>query len=309
MKRKMIMAEYLVFDWGGTALKYALMNEQAEILEKGEVPSPSRDASKEEFMDVIDGIVSPYQNRIKGIAISSPGIIDPVSGTINVVAVFPYLNGCCIAEEFAERYHVPVSLENDGKSAALAELWKGNLAGCTDGAVMLIGTGIGGGLIIDGKLHRGSHFSAGEFSLLDSNYQGFYLQNLWAIRGCTPNLVNSYATRVLADPATINGRVFFERLQNGDQTAKEVLDEFCTEFVNGIMTLQAVLDADRYCIGGGISQQTVLIETLNRKIDEIYAITGNAIPVIRPEIVACTFHNDANLIGALYHYLYELKQQ
>ncbi len=300
--------KYLGIDVGGTEIKYALMTEE-EILEKGFIPTPKE--SLETFIEAIGGIYDRYADQTKVIVMSAPGRIDAKTGFFySGGALSAFLTNVNAAELIRKRCGIEeVAIENDGKAAGLAEVWKGGLKGVRNGAVIGIGTGIAGAVVIDGKLHRGSHFSAGEFSLLDSNYQGFYLQNLWAIRGCTPNLVNSYATRVLADPATINGRVFFERLQNGDQTAKEVLDEFCTEFVNGIMTLQAVLDADRYCIGGGISQQPVLIETLNRKIDEIYAITGNAIPVIRPEIVACTFHNDANLIGALYHYLYELKQQ
>lgn len=300
--------KYLGIDVGGTEIKYALMTEE-EILEKGFIPTPKE--SLDTFIEAIGGIYDRYADQTKVIVMSAPGRIDAKTGFFySGGALSAFLTNVNAAELIRKRCGIEeVAIENDGKAAGLAEVWKGGLKGVHNGAVIGIGTGIAGAVVIDGKLHRGSHFSAGEFSLLDSNYQGFYLQNLWAIRGCTPNLVNSYATRVLADPATINGRVFFERLQNGDQTAKEVLDEFCTEFVNGIMTLQAVLDADRYCIGGGISQQPVLIETLNRKIDEIYAITGNAIPVIRPEIVACTFHNDANLIGALYHYLYELKQQ
>jgi predicted NBD/HSP70 family sugar kinase len=300
--------KYLGIDVGGTEIKYALMTEE-EILEKGFIPTPKE--SLETFIEAIGGIYDRYADQTKVIVMSAPGRIDAKTGFFySGGALSAFLTNVNAADLIRKRCGIEeVAIENDGKAAGLAEVWKGGLKGVRNGAVIGIGTGIAGAVVIDGKLHRGSHFSAGEFSLLDSNYQGFYLENLWAIRGCTPNLVNSYATRVLADPATINGRVFFERLQNGDQTAKEVLDEFCTEFVNGIMTLQAVLDADRYCIGGGISQQPVLIETLNRKIDEIYAITGNAIPVIRPEIVACTFHNDANLIGALYHYLYELKQQ
>ena len=300
--------KYLGIDVGGTEIKYALMTEE-EILEKGFIPTPKE--SLDTFIEAIGGIYDRYADQTKVIVMSAPGRIDAKTGFFySGGALSAFLTNVNAAELIRKRCGIEeVAIENDGKAAGLAEVWKGGLKSVRNGAVIGLGTGIAGAVVIDGKLHRGSHFSAGEFSLLDSNYQGFYLQNLWAIRGCTPNLVNSYATRVLADPATINGRVFFERLQNGDQTAKEVLNEFCTEFVNGIMTLQAVLDADRYCIGGGISQQPVLIETLNRKIDEIYAITGNAIPVIRPEIVACTFHNDANLIGALYHYLYELKQQ
>ena len=118
------LKEYLVFDWGGTFLKYAVMNEETEILEQGRVPAPSRYGTKEEFLAVIDSVVNPYRERISGIAVSSPGILDSDQGIIQVVGVFPYLNGFRLKEELQERYGMPVSLENDGKSAALAEIWK-----------------------------------------------------------------------------------------------------------------------------------------------------------------------------------------
>ncbi len=308
MKRKMIMAEYLVFDWGGTALKYALMNEQAEILEKGDVPSPSRDASKEEFMDVIDGIVNPYLNRIKGIAISSPGIIDPVSGTINVVAVFPYLNGCCIAKEFAQRYHVPVSLENDGKSAALAELWKGNLAGCTDGAVMLIGTGIGGGLIIDGKLHRGKDFLAGEFSMVCTDiYHADQKESYWSDLGYR-GLFRRLSLITGEEVSEMNGYTFFERVENKDSAALEALKQYTDQLAVMCMSLNMLLNLDAICIGGGISRQPALMDSLYQSVSEIPQINPDMreglklpLPVVKP----CAFLSDANLIGALYHHLHE----
>lgn len=304
----MIMAEYLVFDWGGTELKYALMNEQSEILEKDKVPSPSREASKEEFLSVIDSIVDLYRERISGIAISSPGIIDPVQGIIHVVAVFPYLNECNIKCEFEDRYRVPVSIENDGKSAALSELWKGNLSGCMDGAVMLIGTGIGGGIIIDGKLHRGKDFAAGEFSMVctdighpdrkesywaDLGYRGLF-RRLSAISG--------------EDVSEMNGFGFFERVEKKDSAACAALKEYTDAMALTLFSLNMLLNLECICIGGGISKQPVLMESLQRSIDEMPSCNPdmkNGLKLPMPVVKTCAFYNDANLIGALYHHLYE----
>ena len=87
------MSTYLVFDWGGTFMKYALMNENARILEKGKVTSPGKKDSREIFFSIIDEIVGKYPG-IEGIAISSPGIINSEKGVIDVVGAFPYLQKC-----------------------------------------------------------------------------------------------------------------------------------------------------------------------------------------------------------------------
>ena len=76
------------------------------------------------------------------------------------------LEGKSIFEVLKDRCPLPMTIENDGKAAALAEAWKGNLKDCRDGVAIVLGTGIGGGLIKDGKIHRGKHFGAGEFSAI-----------------------------------------------------------------------------------------------------------------------------------------------
>lgn len=302
------MAEYLVFDWGGTELKYAVMNEESQIIEKGKVPSPQKDASKEEFLAAIDGIAGKYTGRIEGIAISSPGIIDPVKGIIRVVAVFPYLNECCIKDEFEERYGVPVSIENDGKSAALAELWKGNLAGKKDGAVMLIGTGIGGGLIIDGKLHRGRDYSAGEFSMVctDVNHADLK-ESYWSDLGWR-GLFRRLQLISGEDVSGMNGFDFFARVQNKDSDALAALKNYTDAMALMLFSLNMLLNLECICIGGGISQQPALMESLRQSIEAIPSYnpdmqSGVKLPL--PAVQTCAFYNDANLIGALYHHLYE----
>ncbi|MBR2596105.1 MAG: ROK family protein, partial [Solobacterium sp.] len=80
---------------------------------------------------------------------------------------------------------------------------------------------------------------------------------------------------------------------------------WCRTLANGMLALQSVLDLDRFAIGGGISRQPALLKVLNEVTDELYGGLAEYYPQHRPEIIACSFGNDANLIGALYHYLYE----
>ncbi len=302
------MSEYLVFDWGGTDLKYAIMNDLSEILEQGKVPSPSREASQEEFLETIDQIVLPVKERVEGIAISSPGIIDSKNGIIRLVSVFPYLNGCCIPELFKERYGFPCAIENDGKSAALAELWKGNLQGIDDGAVLLIGTGVGGGLIFDGKLRRGKDFMCGEFSLVCTNLsKKEEKESYWAELGYK-GLFRRLEKVNGEDVTDLNGYQFFERAQQGDTDVLKALEMYTDDLAMTLFSLNNLLNLERICIGGGISAAPLLMEYLRKSIQKIPEynpdmLAGLDLPL--PDVCPCRFSNDANLIGALYHFLYE----
>lgn len=301
------MKNYLVFDWGGTYLKYALMDEKTSILEKGKVPSPKKTDTKEIFMNLIDEIVSMFP-QAEGIAISSPGILNSETGVIDVVAVFPYLSGCNIKEEFQNRYHLPVSLENDGKCAALAELWKGSLSGCRDGAVMIIGTGLGGGIILDGKLRRGKNFSAGEFSEMCMDiYHPERKESYCSALGVS-GLTSRTALALGEDPAEMDGVKAFEYINAGNEAALQALKEYTDLFALQICSLNILLDLEKVCIGGGISQQPELIRSLRASMDnlknvQLDMINGLDLPLC--EVDVCRFHNDANLIGALYHLIYE----
>lgn len=118
----MKMKNYLVFDAGGTFTKYALMDENAEILEKDKVPTPDyRTKTKEDYYAVLDGVVEKYRNRIEGIAISMPGMLDNKDGYCVTAGYLAYLAGSTVGTELSKRYGIPVSVENDGKCAALAE--------------------------------------------------------------------------------------------------------------------------------------------------------------------------------------------
>lgn len=300
------MNNYLVFDWGGTMIKYALMDKDAHILNRGEFRSPKKTDKKETFIHAIDQIVSSRKN-IQAIAISSPGIIDSSTGTILTIGAFPYLRSCNIKQEFEQRYHVPCAIENDAKCAALAELWQGNLKGIKDGAVWIIGTAIGGGIILDGRLRRGKDFFAGEFSGMYTNIYHendplSYCAQLGTRTLC--QLVQKYCSL----SAEINGIEAFQLINSGNSEALKALTEYTDLTAREIFSINLLLNLQKICIGGGISSQPILIKSLRESVLKLKTyhmdiIQGTNLPL--PDIDVCAFHNDANLIGALYHMLYE----
>lgn len=302
------MSNYLTIDVGGTYIKYAIMTEMAEILEKGETPTP--EYSFEEFKQSLVNIYEQFKDRdIQAVCMSAPGRINSDTGYFHTSGALGYISGINLRDELRDIIPVPFSVENDAKAAALAELWKGSMKGIDSGSVITLGTGIGGSVIVNGRLMRGNTYAAGEFSGISSQWNGRYsMGNIWSDCASTKSLVRMYSNIKNVPSEDMSGRIFFEAVGEQDEDALEILDQFCNNVVCGIMSLQLILDLQRYSIGGGISTQPVLIETINRKLDELFEEYEGKTPASRPEVVACQFGNDANMIGALYHYLFENHQ-
>lgn len=300
------MANYLTIDVGGTNIKYAVMDENAEIADKGEIPTPYE--GLEVFIDTIISLYEKYADQdIKAVAMSAPGKIDSSCGYFYTSGALKYVSGVNLAERLAERIPVPFAAENDAKAAALAELWMGSMHGITNGAVIVLGTGIGGALIFDGKLYRGSTFAAGEFSVISSRLDKPYsTQCNWAGQNGVGSLVKAYAERIDADPKELNGRILFSKANEGDEMALDAIRYYCIGLATGIISLQSIIDVQRVSIGGGISRQPILLDTLREVIAELNAPYEGQMPYTIPDIQPCSFGNDANMIGALYHYLYEM---
>jgi len=300
------MKQYLGIDIGGTNIKYALMNEEAEILGQGEVPTDRLDFDN--FRQSIVDIYDKYRGKVEALVFSAPGRIDASRAYFYTSGAVVCIGERDMAEALKDYIDVPISIENDAKAAALAELWKGSMKGVKNGMVLVLGTGIGGALIIDGKLYRGTTFASGEVSPIATEWQKDYKETVgWSNYQSTTGLMRRYEAAIEAEKGSVNGRMFFEKVNSGDETAIAVLDEYCTHMATGLVSLQLVLDAEKYAFGGGISKQPVLIDTLRKKAEEAFSCNPY-LPASMPVIEACTFGNDANLIGALYHYLYELKQ-
>ncbi len=290
-------------DVGGTAIKYALMSEDAEILEKGEVKTPME--GLEVYLDTLQSIYENYKGQVEAIVMSAPGKIDARSGYCYTSGALKYADNTNMKELMEERCGVPFSIENDAKAAALAELWKGSMKGINNGTVITLGTAIGGAIIINGQLYRGSTFAAGEYSNIGMQFSDALApHSSWYRCGSVGILCTKYAAEIGAEPTQMNGRILFTDANNGNEIAQKLIREYAYGIVSGIFSLQVILDMQRVAIGGGISKQPILMQYMQEELDRIFEEKGNG-PMSKPEIVSCTFGNDANMIGALYHYLYE----
>lgn len=302
------MKQYLAIDAGGTFTKYALIDENGVILEKDKVPSPAyEDHTKEDYYRVLDGIVENFRDRISGIAVSMPGMLDSVRGYAVTAGFLNYLADTPVADELSMRYGIPVTIENDGKCAALAELWSGSLKGCVNGAVVVLGTGVAGGIVIGGELYRGTRFTAGEYSYFCvSGERRRDLDAYWGMCGGAQGLAKQVAKHTGKNWEEYDGVEIFRLANAGDEQVLKGLKDFTDALAVQIYNLNILLDLDVIAVGGGISQQPLLHRYLKKSMEELMAdhpIRKIAPYVPTPVLTNCKYYNDANLIGALYHFM------
>lgn len=302
------MKKYLVFDAGGTFTKYALMDEDAQIIEKDKVVTPDYHTStKEEYYKVLDGVVAKYKDQVEGIAISMPGMLDNKNGYCVTAGYLAYLTGSTVGDELSERYGLPVSVENDGKCAALAEYWRGSLKGYENSAVVIFGSGVAGGIILNGKIYRGNHFTAGEYSYICTDADNSAeMDSYWGLNSGAEGLAKAVSKYTGEDYQNYDGIRIFELANNGDEKVLKGLKDFTDHVAVQIYNLNIYLDLDMIAIGGGISQQPLLHEYLKKSMEEYlekipFRMISPYVP--EPKLTNCKFFNDANLIGALYHFI------
>lgn len=285
----MCSEKYLAIDVGGTSIKYTVSNEGAEI---GKVSEIKTRRGEGELFDSLDEIIDPCLNDINGIAISFPGKIDSEKGIAHTAGAFRWIRDLALKSILEEKYSRPVWIENDGKCGALAEFWKGNLMDVKNGVFLGLGTEIAGGIILDGKLYRGSFGSSGEFSSMLGRLKNPDNDERFGKIGGHKNLTADFA----------DSYEFFEKYRNGDDAAIMAMKDYSETIAAGIVTIQSVLDVEKFCIGGGISAETALIDEIRKSLRQFIVVkSGEAIN--EPKIVKCHFGNASGCVGALYNFL------
>ena len=293
---------YAVIDVGGTFTKYAVMTAEGEFLRKGKIPTETEDLDL--FLKSIAGIyeeAAAKEGDIAGVALSMPGFLDVETGyAYNGGGVY-CVREMNLIEALRKRIPVPVTMENDARCAALAEFWHGNLAGCRNAAAVILGTGVGGGIIVNGEILRGKHFVAGELSYFIFDDMGDELdeKKLASLAASARGLVGMVAEAKGMPEDELDGVKVFKMIEEGDETVREILWKFAGNVARIICIIQIIIDPERVVVGGGISTQPLLIEMIRKQAERTMKLfSWTELPV--PVIVPCKFFNDSNLIGALY---------
>lgn len=291
------MNSYMVFDIGGTTVKYAWADPTGLLSDTGSFTTP--DSGLEELLDHMRRAydTSRQGREASGVAVSSPGAVDCRRGIVQGISAVPFIHEIPFAERISTRLDgLAVTIENDANCAALGELWKGVAWGKKNMVSVVCGTGIGGAVIIDGKLHRGITNNGGEFgNCLIKGVDGSY--RTWSAF----TLVKQAGKYSQAVGCEVNGKQLLELAHKEDPLARQLVDEFYEIMAAGIYNIQFTLDTELIVLGGGVSEAPGMIQQIYKKMDMLGV--GQRFTYLKPKIAACRFGNQANLYGALYHHL------
>ena len=307
---------YLVIDIGGTFIKYGLINDQQELSQLDKLPTP---ASLGEFLKRLTDLIASFASEIKGVGISCPGQINTQNGFVHHGGLIPYLKQFPLGTYLETETLFPVSILNDGDAAGLAEARYGRLSDVSCGAALVLGTGVGGALLVDGELlslkqvQTGSLLSKlqisqnqpklaenGFLAILASVSQ-LYAHGLESLRtnaGSAVQFVERASQEMGLDKA--DGQEVFQALLEGQSPSLQALFEhYCHEIAYLILNLQSIFKLERLVIGGGISSQPLLLEEINRQYQVLLEGNSQFADLFEPiPILACRYHNQANLLGA-----------
>lgn len=291
---------YLCFDVGGTSVKSGLLAAGGDILEFRADPTPS-DAIA--LLNLLERVAEDSSSGgLSGIGVATTGLVDPWRGQILPKSEpLRGYGGMPLRAELERRTGLRVEVENDVNCALLGESWLGAARGYRNAACITVGTGIGGALMVEGQLYRGSRFDAMEVGHIPFPpvKQGEECPK-WEDLASTRATLCAYAELTGGSSPNPDGRALMERVRLGEEAATRAADGLCFYLAQGIATLFCVLAPDVFVFGGGIAGAMDLLRPgldfyLERALD----------PRFREGIVlkAAELGNRSGLAGALRHFM------
>lgn len=303
-------------DIGGTSIKSGIVDEDGNILAQSAIPTvPSKgfELMVKEMAEEVDKLLSDQKisiDKVKGIGVGIPGIADNNSGIVRVAVNLGWRN-VDLRAEFKKYFNTEIGLSNDANCAALGEQRFGSGRGFSDVVFVTIGTGVGSGIVVNGKLVAGNGSAGGESGhiviVYDGNPCNCGRRGCWeayasatALIGPTKKKMEEYPDSIMYEIAKaegkVSGRTAFRAMDAGDVPAKEVVEQYLDYVASGLISLTNVLHPEAFLIGGGVSHEgDNLILPLKAKIDE-YVHTSGMYPEV--EVKQATLGNSAGLLGA-----------
>ncbi|WP_312258433.1 ROK family protein [Romboutsia ilealis] len=288
---------YIVFDIGGTSIKYSIMTNDSEFIESDSIETPQQGEGKTQkiLVDIINDYKTKYD--IKGVAMSVPGGIDD-DGYIHFMGQVKDLQCMYLNKYIKEHTGLNCIYDNDVNCVAMAEKYKGNAVDNKNFVCITIGTGIGGGIFINNQLYRGYRGMAGEFGINILEHRLSRLEDIsmktFSRLGSTYNLIDRVNK---LKNSNLDGIQVFE-LAKEDKDVQELIEDFYFSLAVGVYNIVYNFAPEKILLGGGVSSREDLIENINRYLN-----------LLNPEILdmvtisTCKFQNDSGKIGALYKYL------
>ncbi len=313
---------YIGVDLGGTNIAIGIVNEEFEIVKKGSVPTkPERgaDAIVEDMAALSRKLVEEMGITMDDIAsagVATPGTANNETGVVEYANNIPFLQFPLADKLSALLDGKPVYIENDANAAAKAEAMAGVAKGEPYSVMITLGTGLGGGIIINGKVYSGFNFAGAELGHIVIEKNGRQCscgrKGCWEAYSSATGLVNITKDRILearaagratsmdemigGDLDKISARTAFTAMKAGDAVAAEVVDEYISYLATGIVNIINIFQPNVLSIGGGVCNEG---EYLTKPLlEKVWAETYSREGTPQTKIMIAKLGNDAGIIGA-----------
>lgn len=311
------MSQYTIgIDLGGTTMTAGLVNENYEIVGKitwaTRLPRPAADLEKA-LADLCRAVAKENNidfSDVKYVGIGTPGSVNFTTGFVGYNTNFGYYDWN-LGPDMEKLLGCKVYVENDANAAAFGEYIAGGAKGYKDAVVITLGTGIGSGIILGGKIVRGFNFAAGEMGhtvivkggrKCNCGRSGCW-ERYASARALTEDTKaamqehsDTLMWKLVPDIDHVNAKTSFDAMAKGDALAKQVVENWMEYVACGLANVVNTFEPEVICVGGGVSNQgEVLLGPVRAYVEkETHDITGGRVPEIR----ACELRNDAGVIGA-----------
>ncbi|MBU5265951.1 ROK family glucokinase [Virgibacillus proomii] len=304
-------------DIGGTAAKLGLISNEGDILDKWQIPTNTNDGGIHIIHDIWDSITKKIeakgmkQGQILGIGIGAPGFIEDETGFI-YEAVNIGWRDYPLGDLLKKRAQLPVFVENDANVAALGENWRGSGHQVANLIAITLGTGVGGGIIANGRIINGEAGLGGEIGHIIIEKDGASCN--CGKKGCLETIASatgivrqakqkaeefpkSKLASIIATNGTITAKDVFQLAAEGDQDAEQIVARTADVLGEVIATMGVILNPAKVLIGGGVSKAGEPLLSAIREAFDRYAL-----PKVNQtcELALAQLGNDAGIIGAAY---------
>lgn len=307
---------YIGIDLGGTNIAIGIVDEDGKIIVQGSTPTLSPRSYTEIVKDMVTlcekltAEAGISMNDIEAVGIGTPGSVDYEKGSVAYSNNLKF-NDAPLRDEFQKYYNIPVVLENDANSAAYGEY----IANGGDAGVFLaitLGTGVGGGIILDKKFFRGANGAGGELGHFTLVHNGALCscgkKGCWEAYASVTALINQTKVAIEKHPESlmkslaeenghVSGRTAFDAAKKGDPAAKEVVDKYIEYVADGLVSIVNIFQPDKIVVSGGISKEGDYLLDPVREYVKKYDYNKL---FKRTEIETATLYNDAGIIGAAF---------
>ena len=304
------MAYCIGVDIGGTTVKLGVFEREGRNLEKWEIPTDT----SEEGIRILPDIAAAIGQKLEQLGIArhdclgiGVGVPAPVTkeGVVHKTANLGWKYKE-VKRELEEMTGFPVQVGNDANVAALGEMWQGGGKGKQDMVMITLGTGVGSGFIVGGKLIVGAHGAGGEGGHIPVNYQEEEACGC-GNKGCLEQYASATGIvrlakrkmlgetrKTLLSKGEITAKSVFDAVKEKDQPAQEIAEEFGKYLAKGLVAMAAVSDPSIFVIGGGVSKAgDILLSYVEKYYRELAFFANRDV-----EFALAVLGNDAGIIGA-----------